>query len=479
MARFRRREVEVGVDVVDPDESLAAHAPLVGEALREGDVLERLHLVGLVLEAELHRRLEDALRFRVVAGVVLHQAVLQRLLGLVEGEERLAPLRFALGNELRAHAAVQGTPDRMAVLGGREGELRIDLEGAAEFAAALLLAARDAVREGEVLARPRLVAFRQHAVLEREVEGLHGVVVLACLVLPDPQDELLGGARAQHVLGDLRGGRRGLVGGRRQRARGSQQRQGERGARAHHWNLWRTVTSSRAFRSRFSACTGKVVLRTSILYLPGSSLSDFMGGVTPRDLPFTKISPQGDTANTSVAGTAALNSVPAAAAFAASPFAASALASGLGASPGGFAAAVFVGSPAFAGSAAGAGAGTTAGEGAGASTFASGLDGSGGLGAGLVAGFASEGADAVVMPGLRGCLVATRMPRTITSAASPPAIIVSFFLSCTNEGTVSVTVELPSGGIDAVRRGIDCVEDARSFMPSFAFCNAPSWWPTT
>src|SRR6185369_5036105 len=69
-----------------------------------------------------------------------------------------------------------------------------------------------------------------------------------------------------------------------------------------HWNLWRTVTSSRALRSRLSLYTGNVVFLISILYLPGSSLSVFIGGTTPRDLPFTKISPQGVTAKTSVAG---------------------------------------------------------------------------------------------------------------------------------------------------------------------------------
>ena len=59
------------------------------------------------------------------------------------------------------------------------------------------------------------------------------------------------------------------------------------GLRARHWNLCLTVTSSRALRSRVSVCAANVVLRTSILYFPGSSLRDFIGGVTPRDLPFT------------------------------------------------------------------------------------------------------------------------------------------------------------------------------------------------
>src|ERR1700682_1410475 len=103
---------------------------------------------------------------------------------------------------------------------------------------------------------------------------------------------------------------------------------------AHYWNLCLTVISSRAFRSRFSIWAGNVVLRTSILYLPGSSLMNFFGGVTPCDLPLTKISPHGDTLNTNVAGmTLGAGGLSAAAALAASAAFTAALPSAFTASP--------------------------------------------------------------------------------------------------------------------------------------------------
>src|SRR6185312_3907695 len=218
------------------------------------------------------------------------------------------------------------------------------------------------------------------------------------------------------VLGDLRRHRlrlllgRELLAGCERKHRGEEERRAsEAGERRFHWNLYLTVTSSRALSSRFSTCGAKVVLRTSILYLPGSSLSDFIGGVTPRDLPFTKISPQGCTANTSVAGGSA--------GFADSAFAGSA----------GFVAD-------FAGSVralSGAAAGICAGVGAGARTCdsvrSSGFADSAGLGvsgacAGTVAGGCASavGGVAAASCGVEGLFVATRTPSTITSAASAP-----------------------------------------------------------
>src|ERR1700687_634763 len=147
--------------------------------------------------------------------------------------------------------------------------------------------------------------------VEGSDETLVGVVEFARLVLLDAERELLARALAQHVIGDLRRyGLRLFPGGEELRAAEDQKRPREerpvcnvKEASAHsYWNLWRTVNSSRALRSRFSTCMGKVELRTSMRYLPGSSLIDFMGGVTPRDLPFTKISPHGETAHTKVAG---------------------------------------------------------------------------------------------------------------------------------------------------------------------------------
>src|SRR6185369_8244799 len=152
-------------------------------------------------------------------------------------------------------APIDRTPRRVPVLGRGERELGIDLEGLAEFRAALRLAARDAMAECEVLARARGIHLRQQPVLERAVERLHRVVEFAVVVLLDAEHELLVRARAQAVLGDLRGGRSGLgrhLGATRddERGEGCGEEAG-RNARVH-WNRWRTVTSSRALRSRVS-----------------------------------------------------------------------------------------------------------------------------------------------------------------------------------------------------------------------------------
>src|SRR6185312_15882228 len=58
-------------------------------------------------------------------------------------------------------------------------------------------------------------------------------------------------------------------------------------------------------------------------------------------------------------------------------------------------------------------------------------------------GASAAGGAAEASCGVEGFLVATSTPSTITSAPSAAATIVSFFLSCTKEGMVSVTVELP------------------------------------
>src|SRR5205085_458233 len=146
-----------------------------------------------------------------------------------------------------------------------------------------------AVDHRQVLARDRLVDLVQHAVLERRVEVLQRVVAVARVVLAQPERQLLGGTLAQGRLGDLRRDLRRLrVATQLGQLRAGGQEQGgceRRRKRALHWKRWRTVISSRVFNSRFSTCAGNVVLRISTLYLPGSSLSDFIGGTTPRDLP--------------------------------------------------------------------------------------------------------------------------------------------------------------------------------------------------
>src|SRR5688572_31265442 len=165
--------------------------------------------------------------------------------------------------------------------------------------------------------------------VERAAEAARRGVVFARLVLPLALRELLRGPAAEHVLGDLRRGRllhRGGLGGRLLRATRGDQQHGEGKEGPHHWNLCFNVTSSRGFTSRLCACTGNVVFLTSILYLPGSSLTNFFGGETPCDLPFTNTSPHGVMLRNTVAWITAFDGSSAAgsSAFVPSAFTASA-----------------------------------------------------------------------------------------------------------------------------------------------------------
>src|SRR5262249_54071504 len=280
----------------------------------------------------------------------------------------LARLRgLALGDELRAHVAVHGSPDRVAVLGRGEREVGIDLEGLAELLTAEELAPRDAIRERKVLAGARLLDLGEQPVIERREQALHRVLVIARVVALHAVREPGRRALPQHRFRDLgRGGLRGLRGlGHHLRAtRGDEKERGDRDPEAGvlHWNRCLSVISSRALRSTFSACAGNVVLRNSILYFPASSLMNFFGGDTPCDLPFTKISPQGLMSRNTVAG----GRPPLVSPFALSPLADSALASAAALSFAAFSPSFFTSFAAsLEGSAGGAGAGITAGEGVG------------------------------------------------------------------------------------------------------------------
>src|SRR6186713_2075975 len=141
---------------------------------------------------------------------------------------------------------------------------------------------------------------------------------------------------------------------------------------------------------------------------------------------------------------------------------------------GALAGSAFAGSAVFAGSVAaalvasgtGAGAGTT---GAGAGTTA--LVGFAGSTAGALATVRSGG-------GVIARLIISATKRTATMTPRLMISLIIFFLSWTKAGTLSVTVEEPVLVEDCLR-ALGDVAVARSFMPSLAFCSAPSWCPTT
>ena len=96
----------------------------------------------------------------------------------------------------------------------------------------------------------------------------------------------------------------------------------------------------------------------------------------------------------------------------------------------------------------------------------------------LCASLAGAVAAATSAGGADGFFNMTATPRMATSRSKPPAIMDSFFLSFTNAGMLSVTVCDPVAAAEDLR-ALGEVDVARSFIPSLAFCNAPSWWPTT
>src|SRR5919198_2664514 len=100
--------------------------------------------------------------------------------------------------------AKERPPDRMALLGGGELELRVDGERLAEFAPAFLLAALGAQDEGEVLVRSHPLGLRR-VERERALEIDFRAVVIAVLVHPYAHGE-----RALRGAEDGHGGHLGL-----------------------------------------------------------------------------------------------------------------------------------------------------------------------------------------------------------------------------------------------------------------------------
>lgn len=169
-------------------------------------------------------------------------------------------------------------------------------------------------------------------------------------------------------------------------------------------------------------------------YLPGGSLCDLTGGLTPMDLPFTNTSPQGWMAKAREAG----GTVPVAGLAGSVAFAASAALAASGFGAGGGKAASALGGSAFGASTVGAACGTGAAAegGAGSALAGSGVEAAGNR-AGAAAVWAEEGTSAF--------LKNTSTARMVTTADRPRAIIVRVFLSRAKLGTVSVTVPEPGG----------------------------------
>src|SRR5712692_8716396 len=307
VAGLRRREIETGVDFEDLRELAAAPGKPAQEAKGKGRVLAGSHLVGLVGEALLERALQQFERGVEFAGVVFRHPVGERPFGRGARRPCLGLRRRRFG-QLGAHAAIDRAPDRVTGLGRGEIEVGVDLHRLAEFVGALLPAIRNAVDEREVLARRRLLAPGQHAMIERSGEALARIVVIAELVLAQPGREVLLGLVPQLRLGDFR--HRRLPERFAHRA-ASRNQNGQRHRRyqsarmgCRHLNTCRIVTSPRDFTWTTSTRGAKLVLRISILYLPGGSLRFFIGGLTPRDLPLMKTSPQGTIARCKVPGAA-------------------------------------------------------------------------------------------------------------------------------------------------------------------------------
>src|SRR5262245_59302756 len=96
---------------------------------------------------------------------------------------RATPLFPPVGSPARRlHGTERRSPARVPGLGGGQLELRIEVERAAEFLAALGLAARNAVDEGEMLARLDLLGERD-AGLERGGEAFLRLGVFAGVIL--------------------------------------------------------------------------------------------------------------------------------------------------------------------------------------------------------------------------------------------------------------------------------------------------------
>src|SRR6185436_7650425 len=66
-----------------------------------------------------------------------------------------------------------------------------------------------------------------------------------------------------------------------------------------HRKRCRILTASPALTCTCSTCAGNVELRTSMVCAPADTSSTRSGGLTPRLLPSTRISPQGATASSS------------------------------------------------------------------------------------------------------------------------------------------------------------------------------------
>src|ERR1044071_908752 len=186
-------------------------------------------------------------------------------------------------------------PHGVVRLLGREVHAGVEGERLIELLAALALAARGAIDERRVLVGIDPVALGQ-ALLDRALQGLQRLIVLAVLVLLQARAQgLLRLGRLEQLLHFAH--RLGLAAG--QRGERDQHQQS-----GHFWNLCLILMASPAFTFTFSTWLGNVELRISIVCEPAGISSVRSGGLTPRLLPSTRTSPHGSTASSTRAGSA-------------------------------------------------------------------------------------------------------------------------------------------------------------------------------
>src|SRR5262245_23558011 len=194
------------------------------------------------------------------------------------------PRRLAAGLDRSEDAP----PHRVVCLLGGEVHAGVDGERLLELLAALALSAGDAIDERRVLVGIDPVALGE-ALLDRALQSLQRLLVLAVLVLLQARAQGRLGFRGLEQLLHFAHGL-GLAGGQR----GEQEHHQRSG---HFWNLCLILMASPAFTFTFSTWLGNVELRISIVCEPAGISSVRSGGLTPRLLPSTRISPQGSTAS--------------------------------------------------------------------------------------------------------------------------------------------------------------------------------------
>src|SRR4030095_10653614 len=179
-------------------------------------------------------------------------------------------------------------PHGVVRLLGREVQSGVDGERFLELLPALALPAGGAIDESGVLVGIDPVALGQ-PLLDGALQRLQRILVLPILVeLQACAQGLLRLGRLEELLHLAH--RVALAAGQRC------ERENDQRSR-HLWNLCLIVMASPAFKFTFSTRLGKVELRISIVCEPAGISRVRSGGLTPRLLPSTRISPHGSTAS--------------------------------------------------------------------------------------------------------------------------------------------------------------------------------------